>query len=243
MSALRFLLLGGLLLAGSRAIGAELAFQSGPRQSVMIELYTSEGCSSCPPAERYLSTLLDDPRLWHSYFPLAFHVDYWDYLGWRDPYASADNSRRQRRYGRVLGTATIYTPEFFVNGREWRRGVLGGSPAASENEVGVLRAVLRGNSLVVDFGGHGKQAQPLRLHIAVLGMDLHSDIAAGENAGRRLIHQFVVLGRTQRTSNSGHWQGGLPKLQHQAARKALVVWVSALDDPRPIQVTGGYLSP
>jgi len=242
MSAIRFLILSGLLLAGSRAIGAELTFQSGPQQSVMIELYTSEGCSSCPPAERYLATLIDDPRLWQSYFPLAFHVDYWDYLGWRDPYASADNSRRQRRYGTVLGAATIYTPEFFVNGREWRRGVFSGSPAASGNEVGILRAVLRGNSLVVDFDGHGTRAQSLRLHVAVLGMDLRSNVAAGENAGRWLIHQFVVLGRTQWTSDSGHWQGELPKLQHDAARKALVVWISAVDDPRPIQATGGYLS-
>lgn len=242
MSAIRFMLLIGLLLGGSSAVVAEVRFQSGPRQSVMIELYTSEGCSSCPPAERFLAKLREDPRLWQTYFPLAFHVDYWDYLGWKDPYASADNSRRQRRYGQVLGAATIYTPEFFVNGRVWRRGVFGGLPQAGDHKVGRLRAVLRGDSLVADFDGHGDHRQPLLLHIAVLGMDLRSDIAAGENAGRQLTHQFVVLGRNKQMSDSGHWQSDLPKLENAATRKALVLWVSEADDPRPIQATGGYLS-
>jgi len=241
MSTVRVVLLAGLLFAGGCAFGAETVFQSGPQQSVMIELYTSEGCSSCPPAEQFLAKLVDDPQLWHSYFPLAFHVDYWDYLGWRDPYASADNSRRQRRYGRILDAATIYTPEFFVNGMEWRHGVFGGLPGASDKQVGRLRALLRGDSLVVDFDEHGTPTQPLSLHIALLGMDLRSDIAAGENAGRHLTHQFVVLGRKQLASDSGHWHSTLPKLQIAAVRKALVLWVSATNDPRPIQVTGGYL--
>ena len=73
-------------------------FESNNEQVSLIELYTSEGCSSCPPAERWLSKLADDESLWSHFVPLAFHVDYWDYIGWKDPYASKEYSQRQRRY-------------------------------------------------------------------------------------------------------------------------------------------------
>src|SRR6266436_651609 len=76
----------------------ELRFQSNAKQTALIELYTSEGCSSCPPAEAWLSQLKADPRLWKDFVPLAFHVDYWDYLGWRDPFASKEWTARQYRY-------------------------------------------------------------------------------------------------------------------------------------------------
>ncbi len=94
-------------------------FTSPERQVRLIELYTSEGCSSCPPADRWLSGLLTESHLWSSVVPIAFHVSYWDYLGWRDPFASEEYAKRQRIYASYGGT-NVYTPGFFVNGREWR---------------------------------------------------------------------------------------------------------------------------
>ena len=86
----------------------------------MIELYTSEGCSSCPPAEAWLSTWKSSPDLWKSVFPVAFHITYWDDLGWTDSFAQPAFTQRQRDYAARLGQDSVYTPEFVVNGREWR---------------------------------------------------------------------------------------------------------------------------
>src|SRR5687768_10063986 len=88
-----------LLCCVMNDLGAEqIQFQSGPNRTALLELYTSEGCSSCPPAEAWLSRVKSDARLWKEFVPVAFHVDYWDYLGWRDPFGMANYSERQRAY-------------------------------------------------------------------------------------------------------------------------------------------------
>ncbi|MFN2476505.1 MAG: DUF1223 domain-containing protein, partial [Chthoniobacterales bacterium] len=96
---LSFALLAAAALApASDARAADKMFESGPNKTRLLELFTSEGCSSCPPAEAWLSQLKDDARLWHDFVPLAFHVDYWDRLGWRDPFASKAWTARQYDY-------------------------------------------------------------------------------------------------------------------------------------------------
>src|SRR5690348_8781739 len=91
------LVCGGLLASYSPAQGAEVFhFESGDTQTPLLELYTSEGCSSCPPAEAWLSQLKKSPKLWKDFVPVSFHVDYWDYLGWKDPFAMKAYSRRQQ---------------------------------------------------------------------------------------------------------------------------------------------------
>src|SRR5689334_18800483 len=107
-----------LMLVSVRA--AEVTFESGPARTHLIELYTSEGCSSCPPAEAWLSKLKDEPRLWRDFVPLAFHVDYWDRLGWRDPFASKEWTARQYAYSAGWKSESVYTPGFVLDGREWR---------------------------------------------------------------------------------------------------------------------------
>src|SRR6266704_4718971 len=87
-----------VLVGAVNAQNTSLTFQSSGKQTALIELYTSEGCSSCPPAETWLSRLKESPGLWKDFVPLAFHVDYWDYLGWRAPWASKSFSDRQRAY-------------------------------------------------------------------------------------------------------------------------------------------------
>src|SRR5437867_5566462 len=87
-------------------------FESGDTQSSLIELFTSEGCSSCPPAERWLSALKSRSDLWKKAVPVAFHVDYWDHLGWRDRFAKPEFTSRQQRYAAAWGGDSVYTPGF-----------------------------------------------------------------------------------------------------------------------------------
>lgn len=100
-------------------------FSSGTGKTTVIELFTSEGCSSCPPADNWLSGFKSDPRLWKQIIPLAFHVDYWDYIGWRDRFASPAFSARQSDHKKQGNIRSVYTPGLVVDGREWR-GWFGG---------------------------------------------------------------------------------------------------------------------
>jgi uncharacterized protein DUF1223 len=93
------LMCGGLLASNAPMQSAELFhFQSGDAQTTLLEVDTSEGCSSCPPAEAWFSRLKESPKLWQDFVPVAFHVDYWDYLGWNDPFATKSHTKRQHGY-------------------------------------------------------------------------------------------------------------------------------------------------
>ena len=85
------------LLSTGAALAQEQRFLSGNERNQLIELYTSEGCSSCPPADRWLAQFVDHPKLWQQIIPIAFHVDYWNYLGWHDRFSLKQHSRRQER--------------------------------------------------------------------------------------------------------------------------------------------------
>ena len=93
-------------------------FESGEHKVSLLELYTSEGCSSCPPADRWLSDLKNHHQLWKNVVPVAFHVDYWDYIGWQDRFADGRYSQRQRDFAREQSLTTVYTPGFILNGKE-----------------------------------------------------------------------------------------------------------------------------
>src|ERR1043165_1553662 len=108
------------------ASAAETVFRSEPARATLIELYTSEGCSSCPPAEKWLGELRNDAGLWKSFVPVAFHVNYWDHLGWKDVLASKAFTDREYAYADGWRAGSVYTPCFVRNGQEWRpqgRGV------------------------------------------------------------------------------------------------------------------------
>lgn len=232
-----------VLLLSFQTAAAELHFESGDRQTVMIELYTSEGCNSCPPAEAYLNDYRKRADLWKRYIPLAFHVDYWDYLGWKDRFSKREYSERQRRYARVHRVNAVYTPAFFVNGRSWRPGPLGGDPRAGAAVVGKLAVAIEGNVVSATFRPESTDGGSLMLHVAVLGMQLSTQIRAGENAGRRSPHEFVVLAQNQIAGGNNRWRGTLPAIEADAApRYAFVAWVSRADDPAPLQAVGGYLA-
>ena len=236
-----------LLFAASATLAGELELRAGPARTSLLELYTSEGCSSCPPADRWMSSLVDDKRIWDKVVPVAFHVDYWDYIGWKDRFARKEFSHRQRAYAYHGGVQSVYTPGFVVGGEEWRSWFWRPNlnlPQAPD--PGVLRVKRSGKQLEVNFdptpAGRGKAP---KVHVAILGFDLTTAIRAGENRGRELRHDFVVIGygksRLREDSGKLHAAVDLPRTRVAAPRTALAVWISYEDHPRPIQAVGGWM--
>jgi hypothetical protein len=153
-----------------------VTFTSPVQQSTLLELYTSEGCSSCPPADRWLSTLKDDPGLWKEIIPVAFHVDYWDYLGWKDAFSKAEYTQRQRNYARWNNLRTIYTPGFLQNGKELRGWNRGRAIIDRQGEnVGQLTVNISKGVLIANFKPVKKIKNPVILNIAWLGFDLETE--------------------------------------------------------------------
>jgi len=221
---------------------AETVFKSTSEPVGLIELYTSEGCSSCPPADRWLSTLVEDPRLWKTFFPLSFHVDYWDYLGWHDRFAHAKWSNRQRQHRRQGHTRGIYTPALIISGLEWH-GWRRAYPLPRFLPQGEL--VLNVTESTGQFKAQyeKKMAAAVEFHIALIGVGLINDIHSGENRGRRLQHDFVVLDMESYSELPEGWSGMIPRSDHMgsAQRLAVVAWVTHQGQLKPLQVVGGWL--
>lgn len=240
---------GGLLcLLPSVVLAEPLRFESPVTRVTVVELFTSHGCSSCPPAEAWLGRLDQRPDLWKSVIPIAFHVDYWDYLGWRDRYASPEYSQRQRQYRQTGGLSSVYTPGMLVNGEEWR-GWYRGDPIPHTNsaEVGKLTLSIEPEkSAEIEFSPkEGQGLSGLEAHLVILGSGIQDDIGAGENRGRSLEGDFVVLGYQMGVKNvTGQgWRIDWPGLKSNSAKMhAAAAWISRPDDPSPLQATGGWLS-
>jgi hypothetical protein len=253
-----------LSLASFSALAAdtsqEWTFSSGPQKTQLIELYTSEGCSSCPPAERWLSKLKTTPDLWKRYIPVAFHVDYWDYLGWKDPFANSKYAQRQRHYRQLGNSGSVYTPQFIVNGEEWRgyflRPLAGSLPEPETSPSGrlMIKAVEENKQLNIETLFKSQQPlQPIRqqrLHVALIGTDIQTAVKRGENRGRTLEHNFVVLkhksysmtGTPTILTSEGTFnlQEDLPETLAADTRVGLAVWISDGSD-RVVQAAGGWL--
>lgn len=161
--------------------------QSGPPPTV-VELYTSEGCSSCPPAEAWLNGLR--PR--SDVLALAFHVSYWDHLGWPDRFASAEGTDRQRQLARLDGQHGVYTPQVRVAGLDWRRWPALPGPATAPGPV--LDLARDGDGFVarVEAAASPARAPSLAGYWVVLEDRHESRVRAGENAGSTLRHDHVV---------------------------------------------------
>lgn len=223
-------------------------FESGETQTTLIELFTSEGCSSCPPADAWISRLKSDPDLWKTIVPVVFHVDYWDRLGWPDRFARREFTQRQRRYASSWDSGTVYTPAFVINGKEWP-GFFNHQdlPRARSERVGILDATLKGNEAVVTFTPEKPPRGSLKLEVALLGTNLQSDVKRGENSGRKLHHDFVVLHLAMiDMTNQGNRQTGTVSLSTSAETDkptALAAWIKSDESAPPIQATGGWLKP
>ncbi len=184
----------------SPAVMAAKQVTSGPYKASVVELYTSEGCSSCPPADTFLSKL-GKTREADQIVPLAFHVDYWDYIGWEDPYAQAAFTERQRNHAKSNKQNTIYTPEFIVDGTIIRgsqgitRQVKGTQKSGAEAEImlelsDVIETQLTMDVTVENIVYQGDDNP--QVYVAIYESGLSSQIKAGENRGRKLEHDYVV---------------------------------------------------
>ncbi len=238
-----------LLLLWTPIRAAEpVVLESGDRPAILVELFTSEGCSSCPPADEWLSRLKTNPALWGTYVPISLHVDYWNRLGWMDRFSSPEFTARQRRYAATGSGDSVYTPEVVLNGREWR-GFFSGQPLpdGAAGAVGRLKITLRERGRgEVTFTPTGKAARPTKVELALLAMNLESDVKRGENSGRKLRHDFVVLQivTAKLTGDGAQYTASLiwnPSPLAEAT--ALAAWVSNGDGQPPIQAVGGWLPP
>lgn len=194
----QFILTLGFMLTSSYVNATDCSTESGLNTTPLLELYTSEGCSSCPPADQWLSNLkpIDYPLS-----TLAFHVDYWDYIGWKDSYAKPAFSKRQRSISAFNHSSFIYTPQFVLNGhdfQDWKMQFVSGVRAASTPSSVHLKLIEKTDS-------HGRIsikaiATPIAenysdqtyLFLAVYENGLKRKIKAGENNGRELKHDYVV---------------------------------------------------
>jgi hypothetical protein len=162
---------------------------------VLVELFTSEGCSSCPPADRLLTELAARPDL----LTLSFHVDYWDRLGWKDPFSSAAATRRQSDYARLLGLETIYTPQVVVDGH-WQavgadRSAVDRAIAAAEpaRAAALLRLTIAGGTAEIVLAPTAA-GRPARVLLVAFDRRHVDRVGGGENDGRLLSHVDVVRG-------------------------------------------------
>ena len=194
--------------SGASEIGQQASPQNSKRP-VVVELFTSEGCSSCPPADALLARLQDtQPIAGAEIITLSEHVDYWNHLGWRDPYSSAQYTTRQQRYAEASGGEDNYTPEMFVDGQ---KGFVGSNEpqaraaitAATDAPSATVTLSLEKTTpkpgrpeislaVRVDNVPEGKGQGPLDVVLAITESGLRSSVKSGENHGRTLLHTSVV---------------------------------------------------
>ncbi len=175
---------------------------SGPKTVALVELYTSEGCDSCPPADRWLTSTLPAEATGTNATALAFHVDYWDRLGWKDRFASPAWTERQYAAARASRSRLVYTPQVLLQGRDfpdWRNGggasVFAATAARPARARIALEAESQRDAIAVKAMAHvpaSGDRKGTALYVALTDSQLVSDVKAGENKGVRLTHDHVV---------------------------------------------------
>ncbi len=229
---------------GAAQVSHEWSHSGQPAQ--VVELFTSEGCSSCPPADRYLSTFKQDSDLWHKVIPIAYHVDYWDYLGWQDRFAQPQFSQLQRLYRAYGVVDSVYTPGFVVDGAEWRgffrpwSRQLPAQISASHDTNLTLSVSGESIRLQLEPKHEGnQQTVPFVAYVVLLRSGLETQVHRGENRGKKLTHDFVALSRQQQQGH-GKWTFRYPTTHLRA--DTVVAWVTEQGSYRPIQTVVGDLT-
>lgn len=175
---------------------------------VVLELFTSQGCSSCPPADKILAnyTLQNNPKI----IPLAFHVDYWNYLGWKDPFSKADFSKRQREYAYNFGADNVYTPQLIINGNH---EILGSNENGIQKLVAkelnpisnvtleITSASISGNQLLVNWKTNSIEKN-VTVNIALVKKKEVTQIKRGENVGLQQTSYNIVFDFREKTLNA-----------------------------------------
>ena len=190
----------GLWLAAVAPVGAEPV--------VIVELYTSQGCSSCPPADEFVAMLASDPRI----LPLALHVDYWDYIGWADKFAQGKFTDRQRAYAKAVGSRTIYTPQLIIGGQDRIEGFSPEETADRLREHLASGSTIRltvtreGDQLVIRAEADPQLDAPVRVQLVRYKPQETVNIERGENAGKTVTYHNIVTS----WEGLGNWEGQQP---------------------------------
>ncbi|PWE34402.1 DUF1223 domain-containing protein [Maritimibacter sp. 55A14] len=173
---------------------------------VVVELFTSQGCSSCPPADAYLGQLAERDDV----IALALHVDYWDYIGWKDIFATPSHTERQRAYAQAAGTSTIYTPQIVVNGQKRLMGAHRENVDATIEEQKAepapvdIRLERIGDRLSIELTAEAMESVPCVVQLVRYDPKQTVKIERGENAGREIDYHNIVTNWT----DLGVWDGG-----------------------------------
>lgn len=218
---------------------------SGTSRVTFLELYSSESCSSCPPADQWISSLDTHKDLWKKFVPVVFHVDYWNHLNWKDELSSSSMTARQVAVSKTWKKPSVYTPSIMVNGAEWR----GWRESSIENQLssslGDIKLQILKNStglFKIVLEGQKTNTQYV-VHLASLGIGIRTKVTNGENSGKLLNHSFVVLDwQNQILGNesvSKYFQ--LKSSKVSSNKYAVVAWVEEVGKPIALQATGGYL--
>src|SRR5882724_6538069 len=192
-----------MLASAAHAADSACSTYSGPHTTALVELYTSEGCDSCPAADHWLSSLFSQGFRPDQVVPLALHVDYWDYIGWKDPFARGEFSARQRKLAQMKRPVMVYTPQVLLQGRDFRRWsggefaeqVVRINSRSARARIALTIRALAPEAIHAEFSamlidpGEKKNAA---VYLAAYENKLASEVAAGENRGKRLEHDFVV---------------------------------------------------
>jgi len=232
-------------LAVPSSEGAGAGSEGIPTPFAVVELFTSEGCSSCPPADKLLGQMVDDSRSkGERLYPLAFHVDYWNSGGWKDRFSDPAYTRRQAEYIHGLGLGDAYTPQMIVNGQvefvgsdapRARRSIAEALKKPASVSIVLEAGPASDGRLPVDFSILGSSQG--HLNVALVERDLITQVRGGENLGRLLKHENVVRAFQSLTPSSagkGHIELSLPdgvKVDHASL-------IAYLQDPQGLAILG-----
>lgn len=242
------LLVISLFFYTGASLQAEVVIASPNNRVSLLELYTSEGCRSCPPADKWLSKLTSHSSSWTSLVPVSFHVDYWNNSDWEDRFLSPAYSERQKRYAKSKNLRTVYTPEFLLNGQEWRSFFGFRKLVTKTNEkVGALSLKINDMYLEAMYTPYTTMTEKtLILNVVVLGFDIKTHVKSGENRNKDFKYDFTVLGYKTlplyKDQSSYIAMTELPKIVETAPRMTVSAWINNEYDMVPIQAVGGWFN-
>lgn len=169
-------------------------------KKVVLELFTSQGCSSCPPADRLLKEVKSDDVI-----VLSYHVDYWNYIGWKDPFSTAEFTEKQRKYGSKFYSSTIYTPQVVVNGKEHfvgsdatklKRKITSYSKGTSNEKINILSPKIEDNYITFNYNFEGEVTNE-NLRVVLVINERKTSVKRGENRNRELVNNNIVVAEQQ----------------------------------------------
>lgn len=214
-------------------VGLSGAALAQSQSAVVVELYTSQGCSACPPADAFMAELAKDPRV----IALALHVDYWDYIGWEDEFGQAAFTSRQKAYAKAAGSRMIYTPQFIVDGQDQIEGNRPEAMAAlvQRHAATVAPVTLslsrNGDTLAIHAEADPPLATPVRVQVVRYRPAVTIDIKRGENAGKTVEYSNIVTS----WETLADWSGQTPlEVSANAAGDDAVVVILQKQGPAEI---------